>query len=335
MFPTQASYRAAWETAYTQDPIIPLNLDIELSSACNLRCPFCFIADPNFDNMIREKSEDGRPRQRLMPTEMAISLIDQAAKLGIPALKFNWRGESTLHPDYSKILTYARNKTRGGCNECDGYEAFYDILINSNFDFKPRALEGVLSATKVMVSLDSCNPEIHANMRVGSNFFNVLGNIRQVLQAGHPNVWIRRVVTSLNKHENFKADCNRAFGNFGKFQVSEHMVFDRNVEEKHSPDVHLSAPELERQYCGYPSQRLVITSAGLAIPCCIALMENLIVGDVKKQSLTEIWNGEKLKDLRVVLRNSEKEKMSDACKSCSSWMAYKHPYRELVKDKAL
>lgn len=329
MYATREKYREAWDKAYEVDPPVPLNIDIELASICDLRCPFCFVPDPNFEDMIRQRSDDGRPRSRLMPVDLAIEIINQAQMLGVPALKFNWRGESTLHPAYSEILFYAKTRIK---NVGGNGPAFHDLLINSNFNFKPHALEGIMCATKAMVSLDSCNPQTHAKMRVGANFERVVGNIREVLKRGHPNVWIRRVITDLNKDESFYQNCQELFADYGKFKVSEHMVFDRNVSEKHSIDEHLQIPELERTYCGYPSQRLVITSVGLVVPCCIALYENLLIGDLRKETLLEVWNGKKLKDLREILRANDVSRMGVACKGCQSWMSFKHPNRNLVND---
>lgn len=339
-------YREAWRRAYTEDPPIPLNVDIELASLCDLRCPFCYIPNPKFEEMIHERSNDGRPRARLMEVDMALRVIDEAAAIGVPALKFNWRGESTLHPQYSLILDYAKRKLFGA----DGVvfnagsvddpfieektRVFQELLINSNFNFKIHALDGALQATKIMVSLDSLVPETHRKMRVGADLARVKANIKAVLQYEHPNVWLRRVVCSTNKDEDFYGDCQREFGRYGKFHVSQHMVFDRNVLERYvfcgqSPE------EAKRTYCGYPSQRIVISSSGLAMPCCLALYENLIVGDFNKQSLMEIWNGGPMRNLREVLRANDATKMGEACRKCESWMAFDVPQRKYVGDVEL
>ncbi len=58
--------------------LIPLCVDLELSAMCDLACAFCYrqhIATPD----------------KLMEEALFKSIIDQAAALGIPSLKFNWR----------------------------------------------------------------------------------------------------------------------------------------------------------------------------------------------------------------------------------------------------
>ena len=110
MYASHKEYRKAWDNAENETPPVPLNVDVEIASLCNLFCNFCFISDGSFDKEIRKPADDGKSKRRLMPKELAFKIIDQSAEIGVPALKFNWRGEATIHPDYSEIIQYARNK---------------------------------------------------------------------------------------------------------------------------------------------------------------------------------------------------------------------------------
>lgn len=330
MYKNRDEYRDAWKNAYTVDPSIPLNVDIELASVCNLTCPFCFISDSKFEEMIRLPSMDGKSRRRLMPKELAFKIIDEAAALGVPALKFNWRGESTIHPDYSEIVRYAAEQMRR-CS-CHGFghhpeplPRFLDLLVNTNANCPDKSLDGLMAATKVMVSLDSLVPETYAKMRVGGKLERAKEVIKELIRRKHPNLWVRRVITKENKEENFYAMVRDTFGDYPR--VSEHFCFDRNEGDKHSTDcVH----DLKRTYCGYPSQRIVVASSGLCYPCCIDLHEEMPVGDVNRQSLGDIWNGEPMLQLRGRLRSGIFE--SKACAGCQSWMAYSSPKRDFVQD---
>ena len=318
MYEKYQDYRRAWENAYRIDPPVPLNLDLELASVCNLACPFCFISDKKFDTHIRQLGDDGKQKRRFMAVEMALSVLQQAALLGVPAVKFNWRGESTLHPHFSHIIRSARN----------GYYSryFMELLVNTNANCKSQALDGLMAASKVMVSLDSTHRETYEKMRVGGDLTRAILVIRELVRREHRNIWVRRVVTDENRHENFFDECRLLFGD--RVKLSEHACFNRNgglVDENEC--VHT----LRRTYCGYPSQRLVISSEGLCYPCCIDLHEEMPVGDIRKQSIEEIWNGKKLMDLRAQLRSNEFK--SRACENCQSWMAYDHLNRLFVQDR--
>lgn len=317
---TYQEYRAAWENAYLHDPDVPLNIDLELASVCNLRCPSCFIPDPNFESFISQKAEDGKSLRRVIPVDLAYKIINEAASIGVPALKFNWRGESTLHPEYSKIVQYASNRN-----------SFIELLANTNANCTDKAIDGLMACTKVMVSLDSMVPETYLKMRVGGKLDRAKEVIGELIHRGHPNLWIRRVLTKLNAHEPFFDQVHEAWG--AKVKTSEHACFDRN-ETVNNEISGCDHDDMPRKYCGYPSQRLLITSAGYAYPCCLDLHETMRVGDFNKQSLLDIWNGDMMINLRKSLRSNDKSLMSDTCRNCQSWMAYDMPQRNWVQDRS-
>lgn len=321
------SYRAAWDGAYAQDPPIPLNIDIELASICNLKCPFCFYGEAAWNERMEKMGDDGRRLKRFMDTDMAISLIDNAADIGVPALKFNWRGESTLHPDYTHILSYARGKIAPGAK---ARPAFLELLVNTNANCKSGAIRGLMMATKVMVSLDSTVPATYAKMRVQGDFSLALHTCRELIRLGHPNLWIRRVITTQNQDEPFAENVRRILGTDG-FKIAEHYAFDRG-DKQLSADSH-NAASYDRRYCGYPSQRIMIASNGIAYPCCIDIHGTLPVGDYNRSKLQDIWNDAPMKKLRAELRNNTFA--HETCKNCTSWMSFKAPQSEFVHDKAV
>ena len=47
---------------------------------------------------------------KIMKKELAFKLIDQASKLNVPSMKFNWRGEPLLNPKLPEIIDYAKQK---------------------------------------------------------------------------------------------------------------------------------------------------------------------------------------------------------------------------------
>lgn len=329
IYKTAADYRKAWEDAYRIDPPVPLNVDIELASTCNLRCPFCFIPDPKFEQFIAQKSDDGRPLRRLMPMELALRVLDEAIRIGVPAIKFNWRGESTLHPEYTAIIKYARD-FGWNCDVDLNHRPFFELLANTNANCPQESIDGLMYCTKVMVSLDSMVPETYAKMRVGGNLKKAKDTIWELVRRGHPNVWVRRVLAKMNEGEDFYGAVWKEWGN--KVKVSQHYCFDRNQKQSSEISGCEHDDGLPRRYCGYPSQRLLITSAGFAYPCCLDLHETMRVGDFNNQTLLEIWNGQPMKKLRADLRANDKSRMSDACRYCESWMAYDTPQRAYVQD---
>jgi radical SAM protein with 4Fe4S-binding SPASM domain len=291
-------YRRAWDKAHRVTPPVPLNADIELSAVCNLACPFCFLADPTH-----------KQDKRFMDLDLAIRTINEAHKIGVPALKFNWRGEGTLNPNFTRIVEYAAS-----------LESFHELLLNTNGNFGEQALDGVLACTKVMYSLDSAREDTYKQIRIGGDLLKILGNISKTIKGGHKNIWVRRVVTDLNKHEDFKGDVRRLFGNDVK--VSEHYVFERAKKGQKRPS--------KRLYCGYPSQRLVVAVDGKVYPCCVDYDCTMMMGVAP--DLMGAWKSPRMEALRRTLKVGALPK---TCQNCTSWMSYSSPKRKHVKDKEI
>ena len=68
-------------------PDFPLNIDIEVSSRCQIQCAHCF----------RQYMEIGE--NDLMPLDMYKKIVKECGEHGLFTLKFSMRGEPLLHPD--------------------------------------------------------------------------------------------------------------------------------------------------------------------------------------------------------------------------------------------
>jgi radical SAM protein with 4Fe4S-binding SPASM domain len=71
----------------------PLMAWVELTRACNLRCPHCFV-------------EAGAPREVEMTTERIVRLLDEWKEAGVFSVVITG-GEPSIHPDFLDIVRYA------------------------------------------------------------------------------------------------------------------------------------------------------------------------------------------------------------------------------------
>jgi radical SAM protein with 4Fe4S-binding SPASM domain len=302
-----SEYRNMWATAGEKTPDIPLNIDLELSAACNLKCPFCFLQNEVY----------AKPEPKFMDTDFAKEVIDEAVALGVPSLKLNWRGEATIHQHFAEILTHAAKAEHAG-------HKLLDILLNTNGNYNPDITPALLNTTKIMFSVDSLNPDTYGKMRKGGDLPKVINNITDLISAGHKNIWVRRVITDDNRHEDFGRGVKALWGK--GVRAAEHHCFERNGEQD---------TPCGRVYCNYPSQRLVISTSGKAYPCCVDYHETLPMGDLQKDYIETIWNSHKLNRLRYTLKAGQEEAFPKTCSKCASWMAYNDPRREMVQDKEI
>ncbi len=69
----------------------------------------------------------------------------------------------------------------------------------------------------------------------------------------------------------------------------------------------------EMDYCLYPWARVIISPYGEVFPCVSLSMVDAVMGNIKIQSIKEIWNGEKYVDFRKKLK---KNKLLPSCSKC-------------------
>ena len=74
----------------------PLNIDIEVSSKCQIKCDHCF----------RQYMDIGE--NDFMPMDMYRKIVDECKREGLFTLKFSMRGEPLLHPDIVEMVRYAK-----------------------------------------------------------------------------------------------------------------------------------------------------------------------------------------------------------------------------------
>ncbi len=167
----------------------PLCFDLEVASICDLACSFCYrqhVATPD----------------KIMSKELAFKLIDQAAKLRIPSMKFNWRGEPLLNPKFPEIVNYAKKK------------GIIETLINTNATkLDEKMSEQIIkSGLDIMIySFDGGTKKIYEKMRPGrfnkNNFDNIYKNIsnfsklKKKLNCFFPRTKIQMILTDETRKE--------------------------------------------------------------------------------------------------------------------------------------
>ncbi len=285
---------------------VPVDVSLELSSACNQACVYCYHADPGnlpFD-------------RKIMPMQTALTIIEQAAEIGVNSIKFNYRGESTLHPNFEAITAYAKSFARGA--------TFIDRLTNSNFKFKTDRediFEGLCNQTKVKVSFDSFRKEIFETQRAGGIFELAIANVDKFYH--HKNrketeLVLQAVRTSRNADEDIEG--------FVKARWPSATVSIRDVVEgrvdKDLSGLEPKARDLNnRQSCLQAHVRLIFGYHGRAQACCPDIASKIMLGDIREQTVKEIFNNAVAKQLRKDLKSGAAFD-KDPCKTCSSFESY-------------
>ena len=77
-----------------------------------------------------------------------------------------------------------------------------------------------------------------------------------------------------------------------------------------------------RQSCLQAHVRIIFNWEGKAFPCCPDIKEQHLLGDIRKETLYEIFNGKRAEMLREKLLAKSAFKDLDSCKNCSSFESY-------------
>jgi radical SAM protein with 4Fe4S-binding SPASM domain len=79
--------------------LMPQELKIEITDACNLHCSYCYLGGEAYQGA------------RFMPEDEALGWIDWTVDNNVPAVRFTG-GEATLHPQIEMFCCYARLRGR-------------------------------------------------------------------------------------------------------------------------------------------------------------------------------------------------------------------------------
>ena len=187
--PTKSFQKKFYGKKFKEKNFHPLCLDIEVASICDLACGFCYrqyISTPD----------------KIMKKELAFKLISQASKLGIPSLKFNWRGEPLLNPKLPEIIDEAKK------------QGILETIINTNatkLDEK-MSTKIIQSGLDILIySFDGGTKKIYEKMRPGrfgkNNFDEIYKNIsnfsklRKKYNSNFPRTKIQMILTDETRSE--------------------------------------------------------------------------------------------------------------------------------------
>lgn len=280
----------------------PVDVALELASICNMKCSYCYHAKKIVPFSLGMMTHDTAQR-----------ILDSSWAMGVSSVKLNWKGESTLNPIFPSVAQRAKNK------------GFIDRISNSNFKFHTHDDDifcGLSCMTKVKVSLDSFRKEVFETQRIGGDWDLTMANVHRFYNWPRRNneLVIQAVRTKLNKDEDIEYEAKRRWPSC---TVSVRDMVAGRVDNDVSALEHRKRDKENRQTCLQAHVRLIFSWDGRAFPCCPDTKEQLCLGDINKQSLSEIFNSHHARTLRKNLVSKRAFDLYDACKNCSSFESHK------------
>ena len=278
----------------------PLHLDIEVSSKCNLKCPFCSRT---------QRIEEGTWRKPgNIDMELYKQTVDQAAESGVYALNLNVIGEPFIHNGLTEMIRYAKDK------------GIVDIFFHTNgvllTEKKSRELiESGLD--KLIISFDSPYKEKYERVRVGAKYEHVLKNVRRFNKIREEMGSITPV-TRINfiklpgvTNQEIQDMIDLFTPIVDSIGLLDYIESDNNVRAT------ASFPEGYKSnfVCSQLLTRMTVYDDGRVFPCCSDYDDGLQIGDLNKQTVQEVWESEELNAIRKKHFDGKFYEL-DACAKC-------------------
>ncbi len=295
--PAYLGYRSSFKDGmkrigFEEKPVFAL---LEVASACNIKCPFCFQSDPTFTT---------KEYMGIIETELAFEIIDQIDMNKIRGLTIASRGEPLICKDICKILNYISTK-----------ENIIEVKLNTNAKRLTKdTLESIMQ-TKVnilVISTDHYLKDKYEKYRHGSKFDNFIKNISLINTVREDH---NRTDTLYTRSSGVAVDpeMNREkYDNFYQQFLDESATVE--LQERWNTYTN-EANEENLGPCGLPFERLYIWYDGTTNPCDADYKSYLSPGKISDISLKQCW--ENLSKLRKEMISGKRDEINP-CDRCGS-----------------
>jgi radical SAM protein with 4Fe4S-binding SPASM domain len=306
-----ASYHYSRITKQNKHGGMPLSLNFEPTTSCNLRCPECPSGLRSFS----------RPTGMLEQKFFQKTIDELYDKLIY--LTFYFQGEPYLNPNFLDMVKYASQK-----------KIFTFTSTNAHYLNDENAKRTVESGLdKLIISIDGTTQEVYEQYRVGGNLDKVIEGTKNILKWKRqlkiktPYIVFQFLVVKPNEHQ--MDDAKRLTKELGvdeiKFKTAQVYNYENGNElipdniaysrYKKKADGTYSIKNKLLNQCWRMWSGCVITWDGLVVPCCFDKDAQHRLGNLKETSLKEVWQSEGYNNFRSSILNSRKE--IDICSNCT------------------
>jgi MoaA/NifB/PqqE/SkfB family radical SAM enzyme len=267
----------------------PRLVAIETTSRCNADCPFC-----PYSVRSREKSQ--------MSQELFEKIVEDCTEFPLPAIEPFLNGEPFVDPNIMDRMEYIRSRLPK-----------VQLRIYSNgYALSPKRIDGLcgLGVDHLYISLNTLDPQRYQSI-MGLKLERTLDNVNYLTDSVRRHKVARRITlrmtrtdeTTLAEQEEFKKFCD-----------SRHVRCFIVGLFNYKGDVHSSLP-VPKYPCEHIA-RLDIMSNGKAALCCMDQEGEYPLGDLRQQSVLEVYRGQASRHYQTMHRTGRRGEVAP-CNSCN------------------
>ncbi len=270
----------------------PDHVDVEISSACNMKCPMCYTITDEFRQKIKKS---------FMDFDLFRKIIDESVVYGAYSIRLSLRGEVFIHRDIIRMIRYAKEK---GVKEVS--------TLTNNLALTPELFEEALKAGLdwLTISFDGLG-DTYEWIRKPAKFSDSYEKIKEYSRIKKRLGSVKPVIRVQSVWPAVKDNAREYIDAFKPYV--DDIAFNPLVDYLHADD---EIVYLEDFDCPVLYQRLVIGSDGIALLCSNDEFCLCPAGDANKDNLHAIWHGEKLAAARKLHREHKGVAALGPCKHC-------------------
>lgn len=324
------NYRQGWarRTAALDHGDFPLNINLEVTTRCNLACTFC--TQPSLT-----KAELGD-----MPWGLYAQVIEEGARYETPAANLNGLGEPTLLKDLPQRIAHAKR------------HGYIDVMFHTNGTIMTESLARFLIESgldRIIFSVDSPDKKTYEAMRIHARWEKTVNHVRTFWKVrqemGRSEPIIRTTMVATEKtilQVPYLVDLWKPVAD----QITLQDLTWRtkrledgtwvNREESAIPTEmdQIREEAIRRKIsfvCPYLYQSSYAFWNGDVIPCSNPnARKQMIMGKLDRQSLHEVWVGKPYEELRQ-LHATGRWHEHPVCRECE--VPIVELYKALEKEK--
>lgn len=265
----------------------PNTLRIETTNACNAKCVIC-------------------PHQKMqrpvsyMDDALYNRIIDECSEYNCSSVHLHNFGEPLLDKQLSKRVRYAKKK------------GLKRVIIFSNGSlltaYKANELIDA-GLDEIKISFDGATKQEFEQIRLPLKFDTIVTNIKELVR-------IRDLKKSPLK---VRVACHSTSDKDGTIQSLEDCVDEFLFGKVHNwadSELNHAAKSKIRKPCSRVWRTFTVLSNGNVALCCLDYEGKVILGDVNKTTIFEIWKNESYKKIRFLHKTAQQDQIT-LCKTCT------------------
>lgn len=277
--------------------------------ACNFKCEYCHFSIPPKDRCFVTD-------RNIMPWDLFRKCIDEMSAFPekVKVLRFVGMGEPLLHPDIAQMIKYAKQSE---------VAERVEIITNGSLLTKDLSDELIASGLdRMVISLQGINAKKYNEVsKIDIDYNEFVNNIAYFYKRKtNTHLYLKIVDISLeNKAE--KEEFFKIFGDicdsigietasplFPGVEMNDELMDERKVTQ-------FGKTVLKIDICPQPFFTMQVNPDGKVVGCYSVTYPE-ILGDINKETVIEVWKGEKYNNFRNRMLEGRK-KICEVCKECT------------------